>query len=96
MLAERESITVLQAVSMAEGVAPGSAPQRARILRQSADSSASREIVIDVKQILANKAPDQKMQPNDILFIPSSAMKVVSMKAVEAGLQMATGLVIFR
>ena len=96
MLAERESITVLQAVSMAEGVAPGSAPQRARILRPSANSSTSQEIVIDVKQILANKAPDQKMQPNDILFIPSSAMKVVSMKAIEAGLQMATGLVIFR
>ncbi len=96
MLAERESITVLQAVSMAEGVAPGSSPQRARILRPSVNSSVSQEIVIDVKQILANKAPDQKMQPNDILFIPSSAMKMVSMKAIEAGLQMATGLVIFR
>jgi polysaccharide export outer membrane protein len=39
-LAERESITVLQALSMAEGVQPGAATQSARILRAFLSSSA--------------------------------------------------------
>ncbi len=93
-LAERESLTVLQAISLAEGVDAGAATQSARILR-SAGTATPLEIPIDVRKILANAAPDQPLQPNDILFLPSSAAKSVGVKMLEAGLQMATGVVIW-
>jgi polysaccharide export outer membrane protein len=96
-LSERESITVLQAISMAEGVEPGAVTQNARILRASGAPGTSErtEVVIDVKKMLANKAPDQPLRPNDILFIPNSSSRSVGIRALEAGVTMATGFVIY-
>ncbi len=94
-LTERESITVLQALSMAEGVAPGAVTQSARILRASGSSAPRVEVAIDVKKMLANAAPDQPLLPNDILFIPNSATRAVGIRILETGLQMATGVVIW-
>ncbi|MGD1091598.1 MAG: polysaccharide biosynthesis/export family protein [Bryobacteraceae bacterium] len=94
-LAERESITVLQALAMAEGVQPAAATQSARILRASGSSAPPVEIAIDVKKILANTAPDQPLRPNDVLFIPNSATKSMGIRILETSLQMATGVVIW-
>ena len=94
-LAERESITVLQAISMAEGVHPDAAPNKARILRTTSPAGPPVEMAINVQRILANQAPDQPLQPNDILFIPNSTAKSVSMRILEAGIQMGTGVVIW-
>jgi polysaccharide biosynthesis/export protein len=95
-LAERESITILQAIAMAEGMQPASAPQLARILRKGDGSGPAVEVPVDVKAILASKAADQRLEPNDILYIPNSSSKSFGLKALDAGLQMTTGLVIFR
>jgi polysaccharide export outer membrane protein len=95
-LLERESVSALQALAFAEGLDPTAAPEHARILRPSADGAERTEIVLDLRKILANKAPDQMLQPNDILFIPNSAMKSATRRALEVGIQMATGVVIFR
>jgi len=94
-LAERESISVLQALAMAEGVEPGALTQGAKILRASVGSTAPVEIPIDIKKMLANAAPDQPLRPNDVLFVPSSTMKTVGVKILETGLQMATGVVVW-
>ena len=94
-LAEKESITVLQAITLAEGIQPTAAAQNARILRSSGSGPAT-ELPINVKLILANKMPDQALKPNDILVIPNSAAKSASLRALEAGIQMGTGLVIWR
>jgi polysaccharide export outer membrane protein len=94
-LAERESISVLQALAMAEGVEPGALTQGAKILRASAGSTAPVEIPIDIRKMLANAAPDQPLRPNDVLFVPSSAMKTIGVKILETGLQMATGVVVW-
>jgi polysaccharide export outer membrane protein len=95
-LAERESLTILQALSLAEGMQPASAPQSARILRSKNAAEAAQEIPIDVKAILARKAPDQPLEPNDILFIPGSAAKSLGLRALDAGIQIGTGVVIWR
>ncbi len=94
VLAEKESITVLQAISMAEGILPTASTQSARILRSNGDGPPV-EVAIDVKGILDNKRPDEALQPNDILFIPNSTAKTVGLRTVEAVVQMATGLVIW-
>jgi polysaccharide biosynthesis/export protein len=95
-LSERESITVLQALAMAEGIDATGAAGRARILRNPEHQGKAQEVPIDVKKILANEAPDQALQPNDVLFIPDSKARSASLRILEAGLQMGTGLVIYR
>ena len=86
---------MLQAITLAEGIQPTAAAQNARILRSSGSGPAT-ELPINVKLILANKMPDQALKPNDILVIPNSAAKSASLRALEAGIQMGTGLVIWR
>lgn len=94
-LRERESMTVLQALSMAEGLTITAAANRARILRGPGEGD-RKEVAVDVKKILAGKGPDVPMQPNDILFIPKSTGRTASLRAAETALSMGTGLVIWR
>lgn len=94
-LTERESITVLQALAMAEGIAPGASTQNARIIRRSGSSSNPVEVPVDVKKMVAGALPDQALLPNDILFIPNSTSKTVGARLLEATVQMATGVVIW-
>jgi polysaccharide export outer membrane protein len=95
-LAERESLTVLQALSLSEGVDALAAPQKARILRTAGLGPDSGEVPVDVRKILAGKSPDQTLRPNDILFIPNSRSKSAGIRALEAGIQLGTGIAIFR
>jgi len=95
-LKERESLTVLQALSLAEGLDRVSAPQAAKILRQPPEGGQRVEIAVNVKKILEGKADDVTLQPQDILFIPASATKAASLRAVEAAIQIGTGIIIWR
>jgi polysaccharide export outer membrane protein len=45
---------------------------------------------IELKKILQAKAPDISMQPDDILFVPSSIGKAAAKRAVDAAVQIAT------
>lgn len=94
ILSERESISVLQAVSMAEGLQRTSSPGRAKIIRRE-DGKQRQEIAADVKKILAGQAPDVPLYANDILFIPSSTPKSASLRALEAAIQVGTGMAVY-
>jgi hypothetical protein len=50
---------------------------------------------VDVKAILAGKQEDIVLRPNDILFVPSDAMKTITSRTIEAAIQIGTGLAIF-
>jgi polysaccharide export outer membrane protein len=96
VLRERETMSVLQALSLAEGLDRVSAPQAAKILRQTPDGGQRTEIAVNVKKILEGKAGDVALQPQDILFIPASAAKAASLRAAEAAIQITTGMIIWR
>jgi len=96
VLNEREHISVLQALSMAEGLDRVASGGNARILRSSDGASTRTEIPVDVNKILAGKTSDVSMLANDILFIPNSAAKSATLRGVEAAIQVATGVVIWR
>ena len=96
VLNEREHISVLQALSMAEGLDRVASGGNARILRSSDGASTRTEIPVDVNKILAGKTSDVPMLANDILFIPNSAAKSATLRGVEAAIQVATGVVIWR
>jgi polysaccharide export outer membrane protein len=95
-LGASSEISVLQAISLAEGLGPQASGKRAKIFRTQGDSPAKEEIPVDVAGILSGKQQDVELKPQDILFIPDSASKKVGIRAAEAAIQAATGLVIWR
>jgi len=94
-LSEKEQVSILQAVSLAEGLDKVASAKTARILRQSNPGSQRTEVVVDVAKILAGRAEDIELQANDILFIPNSLAKSASMRAFEAAIQAGTGIAIW-
>lgn len=95
VLTERDHITVLEALAMAEGVDRAASASRAKILRQNG-SLGRKEIAVNVNKILAGKSKDLSLQPDDILFVPSSALKSASMHGIESAIQLASGVAIYR
>lgn len=75
LLKTNENISVLQAIALAEGITPTSNRKKARIILAGEANGLRKEIPIDLKKILAGKAPDPLLRPNDILFVPTSSGK---------------------
>jgi len=95
-LSSHPTISLLQALALAEGVDHDAALSKARILRQAPGSDGPpKEIPVDISKIYAG-APDIPLQGNDVLFVPASAAKSGSRRAAEAILQAATGVAIYR
>ena len=95
-LIEKEQISVLQAVSLAEGLDRTAGAKNARILRESTPGADRTELHVNVAQILDGRAKDVSLQANDILFIPVSIVKSASIRAMEAAVQAGTGMAIWR
>jgi polysaccharide export outer membrane protein len=95
-LKDQSSISVLQALSSAEGFGPTPAPQNAKIVRLAPGSKERAEIPVDLQKVLAGKAEDIQMRPNDILVVPLSGPKRAAARAMEAAIQTVTGVIIWR
>ncbi|HEX4996619.1 MAG TPA: polysaccharide biosynthesis/export family protein [Terriglobia bacterium] len=93
-LNERESISVLQALALAEGLDGTSGAKNSRILRMGTNGERT-EIKIDLKKMLEGKTADLALRPDDILFIPDSASKKVGTKVLDAAITSLTGLAIW-
>jgi polysaccharide export outer membrane protein len=96
VLRERETLSVLQALSLAGGMSGVASPKRARILRATGAGASREEIPIDLKQIMIGKAKDVPLRAEDILFVPENAPKKAMARAIEAALQVGTTLAIYR
>jgi polysaccharide export outer membrane protein len=90
-----DGVTVLQALSSAEGFGTTPAPQNSKIVRVMPGTSERKEIPVDLKKILAGKSEDIAMRPNDILVVPPSGPKKIAARAMEAAIQAATGVAIW-
>ncbi len=96
VLGEHQSISVLQALSLAEGLSGPADTRHAKILRLQRDADQREELAVDVKGVLTGKKPDVALQGDDILFIPSSTSKKAALRTLEAAIQTGTGLAIWR
>jgi polysaccharide biosynthesis/export protein len=96
VLQNNESISVLQALALAEGPTHTSAISRARIIRSDPATGKRIEIPMNLGKIFSGKAPDAILQPKDIVFVPNSAAKNVFYRGSEAALQTAAGVAIYR
>ncbi len=96
-LEARNSISLLQTLSMAQGFDHDASPNKARILRPAAGGDGKvKEIPVNISRIMKGQDPDVQMYANDVLYVPSSALKLTSKRSAEAALALATGLAIYR
>ncbi len=94
-LKNNESITVLQAIALAEGMNRTAAQTRARIIRTDADGK-RHELPLNLARLLRGRSADPVLQPKDIVFVPSSTGKTAAYRGMESVLQIVTGVIVFR
>lgn len=85
----RPGLTVLQAIALGEGLAPRAAAGRSVLIRTNRAGERV-EIRVNLKDVIAGKAVDPQLQPRDVVFVPNSAVKSVSLGAVDALVRMVT------
>lgn len=72
-----DRMTILRAIALGEGLMSTAAKANAVVLR--ADDRGQRvEIAVDLAGLLTGKAPDVGMEPQDVLFVPTSGAKVAT------------------
>jgi polysaccharide export outer membrane protein len=89
-LMDSGNLTVLQVIALAGGTNRTAKLSGAKIIRKG--PSGMTETPVQLKKILSAKAPDLPMQPDDILFVPTSAARVAISRTAEAAAQAATAL----
>jgi polysaccharide biosynthesis/export protein len=93
MLDREDTLTIMQALSLAEGTLSTAARASAKLIRTTAKGR--EEIPVNLKAILKSKSTDLAMQSNDILFVPGSVAKSV-LQGVETVLPAAAAASIYR
>ena len=89
------TVTILEAIGMAEGLEKTASPKNARVLRAVGDGKNREEIHADIAKILSGKSPDVPLQSNDILVVPNNVTRAVALRTMEAAIQMGTGILIY-
>ena len=96
VLGQRPSVSAMQALAMAEGLAPMAKPSEARILRQVPGETTRTEIPVDLKKIMAGKVGDVTLQQNDILFVPTNTFKRLGARSIDAMFGVGSNLAVYR
>lgn len=95
VMGDRADVSILQALSMAEGFGRYASARKARLLRANGASPRT-EIPVDLASIIAGKKPDIMMRPDDILVVPNNNTKTALAKVGEVAAGAVTGVAIYR
>ena len=87
-------MTVLQAIAMAERALPDAALNKSKLIRRTPNGP-PQEIPLHLKDMLASKSPDIRLQAEDIVFVPNSAAKSAGKRTLDAIISTTTGLIIY-
>jgi polysaccharide export outer membrane protein len=89
-LMDSDNLTVLKAIALAGGTTPTAKLNGARIIRKGPNGMT--ETPIELKKMLQAKTVDIPMKADDILFVPSSARKVLMNRTMEVATQAAAAV----
>jgi polysaccharide export outer membrane protein len=92
-LAEGQTVSVLEAVAMAEGPLHTADLSKASIQRVGPNDKRT-VIQVDLKKIMTQKAPDVQLQAKDILIVPGSSSHSVLDKTLSAIVTIGSGSII--
>jgi polysaccharide export outer membrane protein len=76
-LGERDSISIMQALTQSGGFSRDANRSKVRVLRPIENTNRRAEIDIDVKRILEGKDNDFPLLPNDLLYVSRSYSRVI-------------------
>ena len=93
MLDRRTTLSVLQALALAEGPKPSASLSKARLIRTTAEQR--QEIPLDIRSILKSKSPDLMLQAGDIIFVPGSLTRGMGRRTLDTILATASGVAIY-
>lgn len=96
VLNDNENISALQALSMAGGATTYASLKKVMILRNVPGATDRQQIAVNLDNVIHGKSSDSVLKPDDILYVPSNIAKNVSLKAIENGINIGTGLLIWR
>jgi polysaccharide export outer membrane protein len=82
-LGDQKTVTVLQAIAIVSGLGKTAKATEAKILRVTPGSTTRMEVAINLKTILAGKTNDVALQPEDILYVPTSLKKDIALRTLE-------------
>src|SRR5882757_5478150 len=85
-LGEKEHVSALQALSLAEGPNSTASLGKCSILRSVPGQTGRTHIRLDLRRPINGKGPDLDMQADDILVVPSNSAKKMAIKTAEAAL----------
>lgn len=89
------TISLLEALAMAEGPQNTARPSHSRVLRLTGEGQKREEIPVDVSKMMDGKSPDIPLQAYDILVVPNNVPRAASLRAIEAAVQLGTGILIY-
>jgi polysaccharide export outer membrane protein len=94
---ERQNMTVLRALALAEDLKSTAKPKKAMIIRPDPSAPGGREeIPVNLRAMLQGHAPDRPLQDNDILFVPDSTAVKALHRAGEVAVSAAGYAAIYR
>ena len=96
VLGERQTITVLEAVSLSEGFDRFAREGDIKIMRKTENPESRAEIAVNVKRILEGKDRDIALEADDILYVPLSGAKRATARSLEAAISVGSGIAIWR
>jgi polysaccharide export outer membrane protein len=88
VLGSHERTTVLQALSMAEGLDSFAKSAKAKILRKTGAEDQRLEIAVNLSKILSGASPDVPLQSDDILFVPINSTKKALIRSAEVSVSL--------
>jgi len=94
-LGGQSSISVLGAVALAGGLGRTANTQKATVFRHIDDNTKPQEIRINIKAILAGKAENIGLRPEDVLVVPTSGRKSFTTYVVPATIASAVAAAIY-
>lgn len=94
-LSDFDKISALQALAIAGGTKRTASSKNAVIIRRDAAGKKVEE-KIDLSRVLKGKDTDTTLGANDILFVPGSVGKESALRAIETGLSVGTGILVYR
>ena len=95
-LGGQRNVSVLRAVSLAGGLGRTAKPEKARIVREVSGEPKHTEIPVNIQQILAGKAKDVDLGPDDVLVVPTSSRKVFTTTFLPNAVATVAGAAIYR
>jgi polysaccharide export outer membrane protein len=90
----RQTLTVMEAMALAQGTAHGAALKRTRLVRT--DAQGRHETLVAVNDILKGSAPDITLKDGDILYVPTSNGKIAASRTLDAVISLGSGVALYR